>query len=192
SFYRIGNYYRPSQVPITARYPVDYVTWHDCQRLLGRQGLQLPTEAQWEYCAGAERGTPWFCGGDPAGLDGFANVLDETAVRAYPSWKSGPTYFDDGWAGPAPVGSFGANPFGLHDVYGNVAEWCRDVYGSYDKPIAGADGLRHLPLQPQGRGVARGGTHRLAPRFARTAMRTDRERGVPSSDLGARASRPLH
>ena len=44
-----------------------------------------------------------------------------------------------------PVGTFAPNPFGLHEVHGNVGEWCRDRSGRYDLPVRPGDGELIVP-----------------------------------------------
>jgi formylglycine-generating enzyme required for sulfatase activity len=68
--------------------------------------------------------------------------LDATArVPARPGgWRYAEWY--DGFVDSSPVGFFAPNPFGLHDVMGNVCEWTRDWYGSYQLPVAPGDGER--------------------------------------------------
>ena len=104
----IGSLMTPALVPViepiyTLLFPADGIDWSSCQKVLARLGLVLPTEAQWEYAARAGTTTVWWTGEDMGSLDGAARFAYHDSIR-----------------GPRPVGSYRANPFGLHDTRGNV------------------------------------------------------------------------
>lgn len=119
-------------------HPVTMITYHDadafCRWLSVKEGktYRLPTDEEWEYAARAGTRTRYWNGDDPRMLTQVANIPDGTLRRVstedyYTNPKNlGSTVTDteDGFAGLAPVGSFPANPWGLHDVHGNVWEWC--------------------------------------------------------------------
>lgn len=118
--------------PQTEEHPVVQVSWNDavayCRWLADREGAtyRLPTEAEWEYACRAGTTTRFYSGDDEQGLRQVANIADgalndHRAIRWASSW-------DDGYAFSAPVGKFQPNAFGLHDMHGNVWEWCSDWY----------------------------------------------------------------
>jgi serine/threonine protein kinase/formylglycine-generating enzyme required for sulfatase activity len=172
---------------VDRRHPVENVSWTDAHGVLGRLGLELPTEAQWEYACRAETATPWSSGTRSGSLQGAANVADEHCRRngGHPTWEY--EAWSDGHTIHAPVGSFAPNGFGLHDLHGNVAEWCADAYASYDSGEASD--------RPAGSGVSarinRGGAFNYPAWSARSAHRGRFEPGGRLSSLGVRAARPI-
>jgi formylglycine-generating enzyme required for sulfatase activity len=172
------------------RQPVDYVNWTDCQRTLARIDLALPTEAQWEYAARAGTTTPWWTGAERDTLATAENLCDQTARAAKVPWAH-PTEtesFEDGFVHAAPVGSLRPNAFGLHDMLGNVMEWCRDAHGAHDAARAIGDGA----LLAGGPTLAiRGGCYGFSGRNSRSAARTRAPPDVVSPTQGARAARAL-
>jgi formylglycine-generating enzyme required for sulfatase activity len=171
SHYRRGDIApRTSQQP--GLHPVEQVNWQDCDGVLGRLGLALPTEAQWEYASRGRTSTPWWTGAEPESLQGAANLADAFCQRngGPPSW-SYEGYLDDGFVAHAPVGigSLRPNGFGLHDVHGNVWEWCRDRAGLYKNPVAPGDGERQL--SPRELYVLRGGCYDSPATSVRSAYR---------------------
>jgi formylglycine-generating enzyme required for sulfatase activity len=112
--------------------PVITVSWDEasayCDWLSNKTGLEfkLPTEAQWEKSARGSGGRkyPW---GDDFPRGDSANFADKQSSI---SWAD--ENIDDGYTYTAPVGSYprGASPYGVHDMAGNVWEWCSDWYDS--------------------------------------------------------------
>ncbi|HBG19370.1 MAG TPA: formylglycine-generating enzyme family protein [Desulfobulbaceae bacterium] len=117
-----------------AKQPVVNVSWENSVAFArwlsekSKQNYRLPTEAEWEYAARAGSMESRFWGNNPDEACKYANVADLTAKKQRPNWTV--FFCDDGHVVATPVGSFKANGLGLHDMLGNVWEWCADVYSS--------------------------------------------------------------
>lgn len=123
--------------------PAGGVKYHNaelyCQKLteLERQAgkipdhyeYRLPTEAEWEYACRGGTETIYFWGNEFGETGGaYANSLDLRAANIF-GWSKGEDMNkNDGYVVSAPAGSFKPNPFGLHDMSGNLWEWCYDWY----------------------------------------------------------------
>jgi formylglycine-generating enzyme required for sulfatase activity len=162
--------------------PVINVTWEQVNQYVAwlkrmtRQPYRLLTEAEWEYAARAGTNTayPW---GNEIG-NGNANCSG-----------CGSQWADD--EKTAPVGSFPANAFGLHDMNGNVWEWVEDCYQSnYDG--APTDGLALITRDCINH-VVRGGSWIVwqVPESARSASRDNYARNQQRSYVGFRIARTL-
>jgi len=172
----------------TLAHPVESIGWSEAERWLGRAGLSIPTEAQWEYAARAGTTTPWYTGEEARSIAGHVNVGDRTAASAGApaSWGLEP-WLTDGAVVHAPVGSYLPNAFGLHDVMGNVAEWCRDKFAFYDEqPAAGPQGERFGGAQGEDR-IQRGGSFGVPASRVRVSERTS---GLPDARTEALGVRP--
>lgn len=158
------------------QHPADGVSWDDCQVHLGELPgwVGLPSEAQWEYGCRAETRTPWWPGADKALLRGAANIDFDKS--------------DSDYGKPFAVGTLKANLFGLHDVHGNLWEWCQDPYES-DLPPRLRDGLRdELGSAPR---VGRGGTFSFHASGARSAYRDYIKPEYRNNRLGLRPSQGI-
>jgi formylglycine-generating enzyme required for sulfatase activity len=177
--------------------PVERVSWLDalefCNRLSQRTGrtFTLPSESQWEYACRAGSSTPFHFG---------ATITPELA-----NYDGNFTYAD----GPkgayrkqtTPVGMLSANAWGLHDMHGNVYEWCLDHWhrGYEGAPADGSAWLSSTDQQQQSTSNAvgddtddselrlvRGGSWINNPRSCRSACRIGIHPVNRSNDIGLR------
>ena len=156
-------------------HPVVNVTFNDAlamARWLSRSEgrvYRLPTEAEWEYACRAGQSTR-FQGGDEArSLQGAAKLFEQTSAADWPRWSAQAQPWRDGWRFTAPVASFAANAFGLHDMHGNVWEWVADRYDEnyYARsPLDDPQGPDEGHLR-----VRRGGSWHSWPIYARCSYR---------------------
>ena len=147
-------------------HPVVAVSWEDANTYCRHYGKRLPTEAEWEYAARAGTQTGYWWGNGNPGFRSVANVADESAKRLVNTIMTG---YDDGYERTSPVGAYDANPWGLHDMNGNVNEWMADWYGStyyQQSPERNPQGPSSGTYR-----VLRGGSWLDQPLFIRSAYR---------------------
>ncbi|MBZ0255525.1 formylglycine-generating enzyme family protein, partial [bacterium] len=169
--------------------PAGNVTWDRakefCQWLTDNTDytFSLPTEAEWEYVAraGAITRRPW--GEDYLNSDTCSNasVADISSASNFPTF---PSRFpcDDGFPAVAPVGSFPANAYGVHDMMGNVWEWCEDWFEFYS-----SDALVDPTGPERGRSkIIRGGSWQDGPIYVRCAVRNTFQPSEPDKSIGFR------
>ncbi len=147
--------------------PVTEVSWTEARAYCDKLGHRLPTEAEWEYAARAGTVTPWSSGSDEQDLERVA-------------------WFDRNSGGdPRPVGRRDPNPWGLHDMHGNVWEWVEDWFGTYP---AGGQVNPQGPRDGAGR-VERGGSFAVPAGFLRSAVRVWDGPGFRNGGIGFRCVR---
>ncbi|MEM6927111.1 MAG: SUMF1/EgtB/PvdO family nonheme iron enzyme, partial [Myxococcota bacterium] len=102
---------------------------------IGGNGYRLPTEAEWEHAArGGRLDARWPGARDEVDLCRYANLADRSLKEGFhPDPPAQPGLCRDGHPLLAPVGTFQPNPFGLHDMAGNVAEWVWDWRARYPR-----------------------------------------------------------
>ncbi len=175
-----------SDVAQRSDHPVVHVTWDDARAYCAWSHTRLPTEAEWEYAArgGLERRRfPWGDELEPAGVHRM-NVFQGT----FPNDNTA----DDGWAGTCPAEAFEPNGFGLHNMTGNVWEWCsdwfaRDTYTATDRvePVGPEHGTHR---------VMRGGSylchHSYCTRY-RVAARSSNTPDSCAGNIGFRVARDV-
>ena len=140
--------------------PVETVSWEDCQEFIKRLNAlekgcyRLPTEAEWEYACRAGSSAKYCFGDSEEQLGEYAWYSANSGNKTHPVGKKKP------------------NAWGLHDMHGNVFEWCQDWHGDYSpdtvtNPIGVASGAYR---------VFRGGAWCNAASYATSS---NRDGGVP-------------
>jgi formylglycine-generating enzyme required for sulfatase activity len=171
---------------------VGYAKW--LSKKTGKN-YRLLSEAEWEYSARAGTDTARFWGNGTVRACEFANVFDvsaevdlEAVLEGKLPWKS--MNCDDTYVNTAPVGSFKANAFGLHDMLGNVWEWVEDCWNdNYSgAPNDGRAWLTGDCSQHIRRG---GGSSFNHPYTVRSAFRLWDKLSFRSDELGFRLARTL-
>lgn len=201
---RSGNLVRRSGVDWQSDYagkpaaddlPVVHVSAHDAAayaKWLAEQtghAYRLPSEAEFEYMlrAGSSARFPWGDGDPPPGTGNFTGGEDSSPGGR--QWRNAFEGLDDGAWGPAPVGSYAANAFGLHDVAGNVSEWVADCWhDSYRR--APADGKAWFNPGCRTR-VVRGGAWASSPTQTRSAWRLGSDANTTNARVGFRVVREI-
>ena len=158
--------------------PVVCVSWHDATayaKWLSKQTGQtyrLPTEAEWEYAARGGTTTHYWWG----------NSIGVNKVNCDSDCK-------DSFKYTAPVGSFGANPWGLHDMVGNVYEWVEDLYD--DSYYSSRPPNENNPTGPSmgENQVQRGGSWNSGASNVRTGHRNWNSPDIRNNQLGIRLLR---
>ena len=184
----------PSYFKGNDRLPVESVSWNEVQwfaalmSFFGRYRYRLPSEAEWEYAARAGTATARYWGERAEDGCTYENMADLDLQKAAPDIVSVFVNCSDGFATTAPVGSFKPNPFGLHDMIGNVAEWMADCY---------VDNYRNAPQDGSIVTTAdcpshmiRGGAWNYDTRYERAAYRDTFAAGRNSS-IGFRLARTV-
>ena len=168
----------PSSFKGEKNLPVEQVSWDDCQEFIkklrekDKKVYRLPSEAEWEFACRAGTKTPFHFG--------------ETISTEQANYN-GDFIYGTGKKGvyrkkTTPVGSFPANAWGLHDMHGNLWQWCQDWYGEYpQKDVVDPQG----PEKGEGR-VLRGGSWSGHPGFCRSACRYGYDPGGRGSGVGFR------
>jgi formylglycine-generating enzyme required for sulfatase activity len=161
--------------------PVENVSWNDAQAYIAKLSAKtgskyrLPSEAEWEYAARAGSSGKWSFGDNEKELGKYA-------------WYG--AYQKDGNSGSKthPVGEKLKNPFGLHDMHGNVWEWVEDCYHvNYNN--APLDGIAwSKDCQENIRRVLRGGSWYVNPSNLRSAIRVHYAQEIRSIVAGLRVA----
>jgi sulfatase modifying factor 1 len=157
-------------------HPVVHVSWNDAAAFCAWSGTRLPTEAEWEYAARGglvQQRFPWGAELEPGG---------EHRMNVFQGRFPGENTCADGFAGTAPVDAFAANGYGLHNMTGNVWEWCADwfdprYYGlsPRDNPEGPADGTHR---------VMRGGSYLCHASYCNRYRVDARSANGPDSSTG--------
>ncbi len=165
-------------------HPVVHVSWNDAKAYCHWSGTRLPTEAEWEMAARGGLSQALYAWGDELMPEGKhrCNIWQ----GEFPSRNTA----EDGYLATAPVHAFEPNGYGLHNVAGNVWEWCEDYFSpSYHHSTASDNPLN---LQPSPLRSLRGGSflcHESYCNRYRVGARSSNTPDTSTSNIGFRVVR---
>lgn len=174
----------PSTILDRLDHPVVHISWNDAQAYCKWSRTRLPTEAEWELAArgGLDQATyPWG-----------SNLMQEGKHRCNIWQGSFPHHntAEDGYDGTAPVHAFEPNGYGLHNVAGNVWEWCEDYFSAeYHRLTASVNPIQNRLAPARS---LRGGSflcHESYCNRYRIAARSSNTPDSSSSNIGFRVVR---
>lgn len=148
-------------------FPVEQVSWDDCQKFLEwAKDIRLPTEAEWEYACRAETSTNFYWGDEEDVEYMWYTKNSESKTQAVSNRK--------------------LNNYGLYDMSGNVFEWCKDWYDAkyyYNSPKENPQGPKTGKLK-----VIRGGSWKSDAYPCRSDVRSKIEPNTRNSEIGFRCA----
>ena len=168
------------------KYPVVHVAYEEAAAYAKWAGKRLPSEAEWEFAArGGLSGQPYAWGSE---LKPGNKWMANTYQGHFPVKDTG----EDGFAGLAPVSQFPPNRYGLHDMAGNVWEWCADWYRpDYYEQLVKTGGVARNPIGPAEsfdpaesgvpKRVQRGGSFLCTDQYCARYLVGSRGKGEPST-----------
>jgi formylglycine-generating enzyme required for sulfatase activity len=196
------DHVRPGYDANRASQPVIRVSWNDamayCARLSEKTGakINLPTEAQWEWAARAGTDSEFWFGNLNSNFAPFENMADQqlskmavTGVDPQPMKEDNPNFryydfllrersVDDGNMIVTDVARYKPSPWGLYDVYGNVAEWTRSDYAPYP--------FKETAVSSEQQKVVRGGSWISRPKNSTSYIRSSYYAWQPANNVGFR------
>jgi formylglycine-generating enzyme len=182
-------------------HPVVHVAWSDAKAYADWAGLDLPTEAEWEFAARGGLADAEFAWGDDLAPDG--RIMANTWQGVFPTQSTKPK----GQERTTPVRSFPPNGYGVSDMIGNVWEWTSDYWSTHHpepaakaccipkNPRNGNAEASYDPNLPEiriARRVLKGGSHLCAPNYCRRyrpAARHAEPEDTSTSHVGFRCIR---
>lgn len=171
--------------------PATHIRWVDAQAYVAwlntkvpGEPYRLPSESEWEYAARAGETTVFPWGGAPDRA--YGNLGREVCCIGH---AEGP----DKWKGVAPVAQLKPNPWGLHDMFGNLSEWMQDVYESdlSEGPTNGDPYFWEGDNRWARRHVLKGGDYSDRPWQTRPAARQSNDREWVMGSYGMRVARDM-
>jgi len=173
-------------IHVSAKDAMAYAEWLSAQT---GQRYRLPSEAEFEYAlrAGGRGLYPWGNGAPPARVGNFTGGLDVSPSGR--RWQNAFAGYGDGAWGPAPVATYKPNPWGLHDMAGNVSEWVADCWhDTFRRAPRGGEAWINPGCRSR---VVRGGSWASAPEELRSAWRQGSDANNTTARIGFRVVRDI-